>query len=89
MDFFAFLISIIDRIIVPLVFALAFLAFIWGIFRFFFNDNEEKRKEGRQFALAGILGFFLMLSIWGLTRGPVNTSGFRTDTRRPRPYFDP
>ncbi len=87
-DFFAFILRLIDGILVPLIFAIAFISFIWGIFRYFFNDNEEKRKEGRGYALAGIIGFFIMFSVWGLTTILVNTFGFDSATRPAIPFFD-
>lgn len=65
-----FVIDIINNIAVPLIFALAFLVFIWGVFTYFIRgaSNEEKRKEGSQVMLYGIIGFFLMISVWGLVR---------------------
>ena len=62
------IVPMVDSLVVPLLYAIAFLLFIWGIFRYFFNENEEKRKEGRQFALWGIIGFFVLFSVWGLVR---------------------
>ncbi len=89
LDFFAFLLLIIDRVLVPLIFALAFLAFIWGVFQGFILNatNVEKQQEARQFVLYGIIGFFLMISIWGITRIAVTTFGFQNDTRPSLPRF--
>jgi Type IV secretion system pilin len=89
-DFLAFLLSIIDRIIVPMVFAIAFLVFIWGVFQaFILNGSDvEKQKNGRSLVLYGVLGFFFMLSVWGLTRVLVNTFGFQNQGRPPIPHFN-
>jgi len=89
LDFFAFILRIINSVIVPLIFALAFLAFIWGIVQgFILNaDNDEKRKEAKKFAIYGIVGFFLMLSVWGLVGMLTNTFGFAGDSRPPLPGF--
>ena len=62
------IVPIVDRGIVPLLFAIAFLVFMWGMARFFFSDNEEKRKSGRQFAIWGIIGFVVLFSLWGIVR---------------------
>jgi Type IV secretion system pilin len=62
------IVPIADAVIIPFLYAIAFLTFLWGIFTYFFNDNEEKRKDGRQFALWGIIGFFVLFSVWGLVR---------------------
>ncbi|MEO6536292.1 MAG: hypothetical protein ABIT47_01235 [Candidatus Paceibacterota bacterium] len=69
-DLAAFAINLINNVAVPLIFALAFLVFIWGVFQYFIAGagNEEKRDTGKQFMLYGIIGFFVMISVWGLVR---------------------
>lgn len=53
--------------IVPFLFSLATVAFIWGIIQFYLNpDNEEKRKKGKSFIIGGLIALFVMLSMWGL-----------------------
>lgn len=63
-----FMIGLINNIAVPVVFALAFIIFIWGVFNFFIagGSDQEKREKGRQLMLYGLLGFFVMVSVWGL-----------------------
>lgn len=58
----------INQTLVPLIFALAFLLFLWGVFKYFFwgGGDEAKREEGRQLMLWAIIGFLLMVSIWGI-----------------------
>lgn len=66
----AFIINFINNIAVPLVFALSFIVFIWGVFQVFILGaaNDEAKKKGRSFMLYGLIGFFLMVSVWGLVR---------------------
>lgn len=60
--------GLVDRLI-PLTVAAAVLVFFWGLVVFIFNaGNEDKRKEGRQVMLWGIVALFVMVSIWGLVR---------------------
>ncbi|MFA6251690.1 MAG: hypothetical protein WC603_03645 [Candidatus Paceibacterota bacterium] len=55
------------KVIVPFLFALATVAFIWGVIQFYLNpENEEKRKKGKAFIIGGLIALFVMLSIWGL-----------------------
>ncbi|HEY4489490.1 MAG TPA: pilin [Candidatus Paceibacterota bacterium] len=73
----SFVTNIISDVAVPVIFALAFIVFIWGIFLYFIagGHDEEKRKSGKQLMLWGILGFFIMISVWGLVNilvGSVN-----------------
>lgn len=66
----SFVINFINNVAVPLVFALAFIVFIWGVFQYFIAGahSDDAKKKGRSFMLYGIVGFFLMVSVWGLVR---------------------
>jgi len=55
------------KAVVPFLFALATVAFIWGVITYYLNpENEEKRKKGKSFIVGGLIALFVMLSIWGL-----------------------
>ena len=71
------IIGIINTVIVPVILALAFLVFIWGVIRYFFmsGGEEKKREEGRQFVLWGVLGMVLLFSVWGLVSLLLSTLG--------------
>lgn len=71
------IVPIVDRAIVPFIYTLAFVVFLYGIVRFFFSTSEENRKKGRDFALYGIIGFFVMFSVWGLVRLALSIVPFR------------
>lgn len=64
----AFVISFINQVAVPVVFALAFIVFIWGVFQFFIvgGHDEEGKEKGKALMLYGLIGFFVMVSVWGL-----------------------
>jgi hypothetical protein len=70
-----FVMNFINTIAVPLIFTLAFIVFIFGIFQYFIlgRGDEEKAAQGRQLMLWGIIGFFAMLSVWGLVNILVGT----------------
>lgn len=51
---------------VPIVISLAILVFIWGVLRYVISSDEDKRKEGKNLMLWGIVGIFVMVSVWGL-----------------------
>ncbi len=61
-------INFLNASLVPLIFAVAFIVFLYFIFQYFIlgSGNEEKLKEGRMFLLYSIIGFVVMLSIWGI-----------------------
>ena len=53
--------------VVPLLVGLAIVGFVYGIIKYFLNpDNEEKRKQGKDFMLWGLIALFVMVSIWAL-----------------------
>lgn len=70
-------IGVLNTIVVPLIFGLAFAVFIWGVVSYFFlhGDDETKRTEGRQFILWGIIGMVVLFSVWGLVNLMLSTLG--------------
>ncbi|MDO8623871.1 MAG: hypothetical protein Q7R54_00770 [bacterium] len=67
-DFGSLLIDVINRILVPVLFAIAFIVFIWGAFQTFIlgATSDETKEKGRNLMLWGLIGFFVMVSVWGL-----------------------
>ena len=62
------IIGLINRVIVPALFAVAFLYFIYGVYKYFIlgADSDTEVATGRKFVLWGIIGFVVILSFWGL-----------------------
>ena len=60
--------DLINDTLAPLIFGLAFLLFAWGIFVYFIQGgaNEEKRGKGKQLMIWGLIGFVIMVSVWGI-----------------------
>lgn len=70
--------TFINNTLVPLVFGLALLVFIWGMFRFFIlkGHDEDGQKAGKNLMIYAIVGFVLMVSIWGIVNLISNGLGF-------------
>ena len=65
-DLLAVFVSIINALM-PFIVGLAVLFFVWGVFQFVASaGDEEKRTEGRNKMIYGIIGIFVMVSVWGL-----------------------
>ena len=64
----ASIVELVNTSVVPLIYALAFLLFIFGMVRFFFFGGEENREKGKTFMLWGVIGFVVMFSVWGIVR---------------------
>lgn len=68
-DLLSYAVCIINNAVIPLIFALALLMFIWGVIRFVINSEDQEQKEkGRQFMLWGIIALAVMTSVWGLVK---------------------
>lgn len=76
------LIGFMNGTLVPLVFAMAFLVFIWGMFKFFIfgGHDEESRESGKQLMIYGVVAFVMMVSIWGIVNVVAEGLGFRKST---------
>ncbi len=76
-----FLRNVANVILNPLIFlmfAIAFLYFVWGAIRFLSSDADDKgnnRKESRDSMVWGILGMVIMFSVYGLVNFVLNTFG--------------
>lgn len=77
-DVGSFIINVINNILVPVIFAIAFLVFVWGAFDAFIlgaSDGAAKEK-GKNLMLWGLIGFFVMVSVWGLVNILTGTISF-------------
>lgn len=79
----SFIISTINDIFVPVLFAVAFIVFVWGAFETFIlgAGSEEVKEKGKNLMLWGLIGFFVMVSVWGLVNiltGSVSFGGGNT-----------
>jgi hypothetical protein len=77
---------IINNSVIPILFALATVLFIWGVIKFFFInvDEEAKRAQGKQFMIWGIVALAVMLSMWGLVNVLRNTFNINTGSILPQ-----
>lgn len=67
---FASLVSTFVRLIqsaVGVLIVLALLLFLYGLVRYMMGiGDEEKQKESREYIVYGVIGLFVMVSMWGL-----------------------
>lgn len=71
------IIFVVNYVLVPVLFALAFIVFLWGVANayIFSGGEEEARKSGHKLILWGIIAFVVMISLWGLVNVVANTFG--------------
>jgi hypothetical protein len=67
-EFDNFILNVNTLIINPLIlllFGLAIAYFLFGVFKFIANqENEDKKTEGKQHMLWGIIGITIMMGVW-------------------------
>lgn len=51
---------------IPVLITLALLYFLWGLVMFIQKSGEGGAEEGRDKMLWGVIGLFVILSVWGL-----------------------
>lgn len=62
-------IGILVRQALPVVVALALLAFFWGLVKFIFAQGDETAKtDAKKIMLWGLIALFVMVSVWGLVK---------------------
>jgi len=76
--FFGKITSFINSTLIPLLFGIALLVFLWGIFKYFIlgGGDEGKREEGKQLMLWAIIGFVVMVSVFGIVNLIASGLGF-------------
>lgn len=71
-----YIISGLIGLATPIVVALALLFFFYGLAKYILNAaDDEKKAEGRNIMIWGIIALFVMVSVWGLTTILAETFG--------------
>lgn len=62
------LVSILNSLI-PVIIGIGLIVFLWGLALFILAAGDEKKIEsGKNLMIYGIIGLFVMTSVWGLIR---------------------
>jgi hypothetical protein len=67
----------INNTVIPFILTIAFLVFVWNIFRYFIagGANEEAQEKARTTAIWGISAFVVIISFWGVVNFIVRDLG--------------
>lgn len=57
---------VVFNFLIPLVFAVLFVVFLWGAFYYIIagGHDEEAREKGKALLLYGFIGFFVLVLFW-------------------------
>ena len=80
-DFLDDISTFINGTLIPLVFAVALLMFIYGIFKYFIlgGADDDEREAGKKLMLWAIVGFVVMVSVFGIVNLIAGGLGFSDD----------
>lgn len=64
----------LGNLVITLLYAFAFLFFLFGAFRYFFlkGTDAKSREEGKMFMIWGIIALAVLFSVWSLVKLAVN-----------------
>jgi hypothetical protein len=61
--------SVILNPLILLMFSVSLVAFLWGVFEYIKDgDNEQARTKGKDHILWGVIGMFIMVSVYGILK---------------------
>ena len=67
------LVSLLNGSLVPLLYALAFLYFVWGATQLILTQGQEGRDKGRKKVIYGLIGLVIIFGVWGFVNLLLNT----------------
>lgn len=75
----------------PVLIGIGVVVFFWGVIKYIRSGaNENMAREGTKIMTYGVIGVFVMVSLWGLVALLVQLSGFRgTNFTPPDVIHDP
>jgi hypothetical protein len=59
-------VTLFDSTVVPLLYALAFLYFVFGVARYAFLEGDEGRKKAKDAIIYGLIGLVVIFGVWGI-----------------------
>ena len=67
-DFFAGVLGFINNVLLPVILGIAFLMFVWGVFKFFIlgGSDEEAQAKGKSLMIYAVAGFVVILAFYGI-----------------------
>ncbi len=59
--------GVLVNLLIPIMMALAVLAFFWGLVKYISSASDEAAKEGgKTLMIWGMIALFIMVALWGI-----------------------
>ncbi len=78
-DLVAYITCNIQNFIIPLIFAIAILFFVWNVVQYVISDSEEAKTKGRDHMIWGVIALAVMITVWQLVGILGGTFGLKTN----------
>jgi len=65
-----------------LLIGLAVVLFVWNVIKYYIRADADRAEAGK-YVMYSLIGFFVMLSLWGLVNILQNTFGLRNESNQP------
>lgn len=69
---------LIGVLVIPGIFTLAFLTFLWGVLKFMRSADQKDKQDSKQYIYMGLIGLFVMVGVWGIIKIINTTLGIQT-----------
>ncbi len=70
---FKLIADILNTSVIPLIIGLAFVVFLWGIYKYVTAASLDGKAGAKETIIYGLIGLFVMLAAWGLVNILINT----------------
>ncbi|MEY2664673.1 MAG: hypothetical protein RIT04_481 [Candidatus Parcubacteria bacterium] len=61
------------NVAIYMIIGLATVIFVWNVYNYFFKADVENKKDAGLYVMYSVIGFFVILSFWGLVNIVTNT----------------
>lgn len=62
------IVPLVDTAVIPLLYVLAFLFFMFGVVKYFFTGGQENREIARVYIMWSLIGMVVIFGVWGIVR---------------------
>ncbi len=81
------ILSFTQTYLIPFILGIGFLVFVWGMFQFFIvgGANDDAKEKGKSLMIWAIVGFVMILILWGIVNLIVDSIGLEDALTAPIP----
>ena len=80
-NFIVDLVNFANGVFIPFLLGIAFLIFVFNVFRFFIlgGTNEDSKQKAKSLAIYGVLAFVFIMIFWGIVNMLAGSLGLDTE----------